>query len=54
MPYYKAPDNSPHFLESEEFFNLLPAGCVEINEQEAQILAVEQTKKMLAKFNVEQ
>jgi hypothetical protein len=35
MPYYKAPDNSVHFLENESFAYLLPNGSVQITEAEA-------------------
>jgi hypothetical protein len=37
MPHYKAPDNSLHFIEVE-FAHLLPAGCVEITDEEAEAL----------------
>lgn len=37
MQYYKAPDNSLHCIEPE-FANLLPAGCVEITQDEADAL----------------
>ena len=33
--YYKAPDNSLHFLDFQEFENLLPAGSVRITDSEA-------------------
>ena len=34
---YKAPDNSLHFIEPE-FAHLLPAGCVQITDEEAEAL----------------
>lgn len=34
---YKSPDNSLHFIEPE-FAHLLPAGCIEITEAEAEAL----------------
>ena len=34
---YKAPDNSLHFIEPS-FAHLLPDGCVEITEEEAESL----------------
>lgn len=37
MRIYKAPDNSLHCIEPE-FANLLPAGCAEITEAEAESL----------------
>ena len=36
---YKAPDNSLHFIEPE-FANLLPAGCVQITEEEAEDIRI--------------
>jgi hypothetical protein len=33
--YYKAPDNSVHFLLSAEYENLLPVGSVQITDAEA-------------------
>ena len=38
MPHYKAPDNSLHFLDSAEFEYMLPAGCVQITDDEAEAL----------------
>lgn len=38
MPHYKAPDNSVHFIDSEEFVFLLPEGVVEITKEEAEVL----------------
>jgi len=35
MPHYKAPDNSLHFLDSQEYEYLLPAGSVQITDEEA-------------------
>ena len=36
--YYKAPDNSLHFLDDAAFENLLPAGSVQITDEEAESL----------------
>jgi hypothetical protein len=36
--YYKAPDNSVHFLLSAEYENLLPVGSVQITDAEAATL----------------
>lgn len=33
--YYKAPDNSVHFLEDDSFSHLLPPGSLSIAEEEA-------------------
>ena len=38
MPHYKAPDNSLHFLDSTEFEYLLPAGSIQITDDEAEAL----------------
>jgi hypothetical protein len=36
--YFKAPDNSLHFLDDDSFISLLPSGSVPITEEEAQAL----------------
>lgn len=36
--YYKAPDNSLHFIDSAEYEYLLPAGSVAITDAEADAL----------------
>jgi hypothetical protein len=38
MPHYKAPDNSVHFLDSADYEYLLPAGSVQITDEEAEAL----------------
>lgn len=38
MPFYKTIDNKLHFLDSEEFENILPPGCVQITDEEAETL----------------
>jgi len=35
---YKAPDNSLHFLDDDSFAHLLPAGSVQITDEEAEAL----------------
>lgn len=35
MPHYKGKDGQLHFLDDSRFFNILPEGCVEISDQEA-------------------
>lgn len=35
MPYYKDTQNKVHVLEDAAFFHLLPNGCVEITDEEA-------------------
>lgn len=42
MPNYKAPDNSLHFLDSEEFEYLLPSGSVLISEEEVSVIQEQQ------------
>lgn len=43
MPHYKDQDNGVHWLDSEEFEHYLPAGCVQITDEEAvQLNAVKQ------------
>lgn len=36
--YYKAPDNSLHYLDDDNFLSLLPAGSVPITDAEAKAL----------------
>tara|TARA_R110000822_G_scaffold5955_6_gene25188 strand:+ start:2412 stop:2678 length:267 start_codon:yes stop_codon:yes gene_type:complete len=36
--HYKDPDNSLHFLDSAKFEHLLPAGSVQITDEEAEAL----------------
>jgi hypothetical protein len=38
MPNYKSPDNSVHFLDDDSFAHLLPAGSVQITDEEAEAL----------------
>lgn len=38
MPYYKDPQNKPHYLDDARHAHLLPAGCVEITDAEAATL----------------
>jgi hypothetical protein len=38
MTHYKAPDNSVHFLDSADYEYLLPAGSVQITDEEAEAL----------------
>ena len=48
MPHYKDQSNGVHWLDSEEFAHYLPAGCVQITDEEAtQLNAVKQQ----AEFN---
>lgn len=39
MPYYKDLSGKLHFLDSADFEHLLPEGCVEITEAEADAIA---------------
>jgi hypothetical protein len=36
--HYKSPDNTVHFLDDDNFINLLPAGSVAITDEEAEAL----------------
>lgn len=38
MPHYKDPQNNVHFIDSTEFEYLLPFGCVQITDSEADSL----------------
>ena len=38
MPFYRDTNNKVHYLDSAEFSNLLPAGCVLITKAEADVL----------------
>lgn len=38
MAYFKAPNNSVHYLDDSEFVFLLPEGVVEITKEEAEVL----------------
>jgi hypothetical protein len=40
MPHYKAPDNSLHFLDLLQYEYLLPAGSVQITDEEANEIRV--------------
>ena len=43
MPHYKAPDNSLHFLDDSGFEYLLPEGCVQITDEEAEAIRIANT-----------
>lgn len=36
--HYKAPDNSLHFLDNDDYAHLLPEGSVQITDEEAEAL----------------
>ena len=38
MPHYKDLNNGLHFLDDPAFVHLLPEGCVELTDEEAQVL----------------
>ena len=40
MPNYKDSNNQLHFLDSTEHEYLLPAGCVEISDDEAEAIRI--------------
>lgn len=41
MPNYKDSNNKLHFLDSAEFEYLLPADCIAITDEEAQVIQAE-------------
>jgi hypothetical protein len=41
MPYYKDTSNILYFLNSSEFEHLIPSDCVDITDEEAQVIQVE-------------
>ena len=57
MSHYKAPDNSVHYLDDDNFINLLPAGSVAITDEEAEALKPVPTaptaKDLLAKLDAD-
>jgi hypothetical protein len=44
--YYKDTNNNLHFLDSSEFEYLLPADCVAITDEEAQVIQAENEANM--------
>lgn len=40
MPHYKDSNNGLHFLDDAEFEYLLPLGCVQITDEEAEAIRV--------------
>jgi hypothetical protein len=40
--YFKDTNNNLHFLDSDEFINLLPSDCVKITDEEAEAIRVSQ------------
>lgn len=44
MPHYKDIANNLHFLDDQTFAYLLPAGCVQISEEEATVLTTPPTE----------
>jgi hypothetical protein len=51
--HYKAPNNSLHFIEPE-FAHLLPAGCVQITEEEAEQIRIANTPAPIPPTPLEQ
>jgi hypothetical protein len=43
MPHYKDTNNQLHFLDDTGFENMLPEGCVQITDQEAETIRVANT-----------
>jgi hypothetical protein len=46
--YYKAPDDSLHFLDDDSFAHLLPEGSVQITDEEAEALRPKPTEPTYA------
>ena len=38
--HYKSPDNSIHFLDDDSFVHLLPAGSIQITDEEANTIRI--------------
>lgn len=53
MPYFKDQANNLHFLDSGEFFDLLPPGCVPITDAEADELLTPTLDQAKAAKNAE-
>ena len=57
MPNYKTPENKVHFLDSAVYEHLLPAGSVQITDEEAEALKPvppePTTQDLLAKLDAE-
>lgn len=51
MPHFKDTQNNLHFLDDASFSHLLPAGCVEITQAEADVIL--NPPKTLAELNAE-
>lgn len=45
--HYKSPDNSLHFLDDDSFVYLLPAGSVQITDEEATTIQTAQAQAVL-------
>ena len=39
MSHFKSPDDKVHFLDDDSFIHLLPAGSVQITDEEAALIA---------------
>jgi hypothetical protein len=49
--FYKAPDNSLHFLDDDSFVHLLPVGSVAITDEEAETLRPVHTPTVQEQLN---
>lgn len=50
MPIYKSPENKLHFLDDVAFEHLLPAGCVQITDEQADALRVATPEQIIAGY----
>lgn len=53
MPHYKTPANQLHWLDDAHFENLLPAGSVQISEDEAAAIRASQLAKTPAEVEAD-
>lgn len=53
MPTYKALDNSLHSIETE-FAYMLPAGCIQIAEEEAEVIRAAYIPEIPEQLNIKQ
>lgn len=52
MPYYKAPNNSIHFLDNDSFAHLLPTGSVRTSDVEAEAVRPKPTQDDVIKSQI--
>lgn len=50
MPHYKDLNNKLHFIDDEQYENLLPLGCVKITDEELSDLTQPTLEQVIAQF----